>query len=241
MFRRMGWGGILCALALGLTACKHAQEEEEVTPITARTKMELTDTQQQQLADAMAKKEGGEYDQALQMFQDLLAQNNTIVTAYVGIGDIYMVKENYEKAEPAYGRAAKLEPRNFDAQYGHGLALQMLGRLVDAVKAYQRALTIQPDNFKANLNIATSYLQMNDPRSAIAFAEHAVDVDPSNGPARVNLGAAYEKVGRNSDAINQYLAALELMDNSPPVMLNLINVLAQEKRYQEAANTAETL
>src|SRR5678815_2179910 len=108
-------------------------------------------------------------------------------------------------------------------RYGHGLALQMLNRLVEAVRAYHRALTIDPDSIKANLNLAITYLQMNEAQSAVTFAEKAVAPDPANGAARVNLGAAYEKVGRNKDAIDQYTAAMELVENTPPLMMNLIN------------------
>ena len=35
----------------------------------------------------------------------------------------------------------------FDAQFGHGRALQMLDRFIEAVQAYHRALTIRPDIF----------------------------------------------------------------------------------------------
>ena len=89
--------------------------------------------------------------------------------------------------------------------------------------------------------MATTYLEMDEPQSAIQFAEKAVMLDPGNGSARVNLGAAYERTGKNAQAIEQYTAAMELVENTPPLMLNLINVLAAEKRYQEAANTAENL
>jgi tetratricopeptide (TPR) repeat protein len=134
-----------------------------------------------------------------------------------------------------------LEPRNFDAQYGHGLALQLLKRFVDAVRAYQRALVIEPDNPKANLNVAVTYLQLNDPERGVRFAEHAVKIDPSNGAAHANLGAIYEKLERYPEAVDSYIAALELMGNQPPLMMNLINVQAKVERYHEAANTAETL
>lgn len=202
---------------------------------------EPTPEQQERLTTAAAAKESGDYDAALAMFQEVLAENPTITTAHLGVADIYVVKKDYEKAEPHYGLAAKLEPRNFDAQYGHGLALQMLNRFVDAVRAYQRALTIDPDSVKANLNLAITYLQMNEAQSAVVFAEKAVAIEPGNGSARVNLGAAYEKVGKNKQAIEQYTAAMELVENTPPLMMNLINVLTAEKRYQEAANTAENL
>lgn len=197
--------------------------------------------QEERLNEATAAKDAGDYETALAMFRDILAENPTITTAYLGIGDIYMLKQDYTRAEPAFGQAARLEPRNFDAQYGHGLALQMLNRFADSVRAYFRALTINPDSVKANLNLATVYLQMNQPQSGVAFAEKAVALDPTSGPARVNLGALYDKVGRTADAITQYDAALELMDPTPELLLNLINALGREKRYREAVNTAETL
>jgi tetratricopeptide (TPR) repeat protein len=235
---------LTCASITAATGCKSSKkpapiaEPQQAGPGAGDV---LNSTQQDRLTEANAKKSAGNYDAALAMFQEILAENPTVTTAYLGIGDIYMIKKEYVRAEPAYGRAAKLEPRNFDAQYGWGLALQMLNRFVDAIRAYQRALTINPDSVNANLNLATTYLQMNEPASAVTFAEKAVKLEPGNGSARVNLGAAYEKVGRNADAVIQYTAALELVQDTAPIMLNLINVLAREKRYQEAANTAEQL
>ena len=202
---------------------------------------ELTPEQQQRMEQANLAKQSGDYQTALAMFQEILAENPTVTTAYLGIGDVYLDLKDYDKAEPAYERAAKLEPRNFDAQFGHGLALQMLNRFVEAVRAYHRALTIDPESVKTNLNLAITYLQMNEAPAAVTFAEKAVQLEPGNGSARANLGAAYEKVGRNKDAIEQYMAAMELVENTPPLMMNLINVLAAEKRYLEAANTAENL
>ena len=104
------------------------------------------------------------------------------------------------------------------------------------------ALTIVPDHPEANLNIATTYMRMDEMDSALIFAEKAVDLAPDSGSARVNLGAIYEDLGRNDEAIDEYLTALELLDEraTGPVMLNLINVLARENRYQEAANTADS-
>jgi tetratricopeptide (TPR) repeat protein len=201
----------------------------------------ITEEQQTRLDEAKAAKQAGNYGSALSLFQEILAENPTIATAYVGIGDIHMIQDDYEQAEPAYRRAARLEPRNFDAQFGHGLALHMLAQFAEAIRAFHRALTIEPENVEANLSMATTYLEIDKPRSAILFAEKAVRLDPDNGPARANLGAIYEMEGRNREAIEQYLAAMELLPPSPPLILNLINVLAKERRYEEVVNTAENL
>lgn len=183
----------------------------------------------------------GDYDLALALFHDVLEDDPTSAPAYIGIGDVYIEQGAYSKAEPAFSRAAKLEPRSFNAQFGHAVALQMLERFIDAVRAYHRALTIEPDSPKANLNLATTYLQMNEPNHAIVFAEKAIEVDPGNGPAWVNLGVAYERVDRWSDAADAYVAASERMEPTPELMVNLLNMLVRQKRYREVINVADTI
>jgi tetratricopeptide (TPR) repeat protein len=185
--------------------------------------------------------DAGDYEAALAMFREVLAENPTVTDAYIGIGDVYMETQDYAKAEPAFDRAARLEPRNFDAQYGHGRALQMLNRLVEAIRAYHRALVIEPDHPQCNANMATTYMQLGEPQNAVSFAERAVQLDSSSGPAHANLGAIYENLGRYADAVAQYDAAVELMEPTPPLLLNLINALSKEARYEEARNTAEVL
>lgn len=183
----------------------------------------------------------GNYDTALALFHDVLEDDPTSAPAYIGIGEVYIEQGSYAEAEPAFARAAKLEPRNFDAQFGHALSLQMLKRFVEAVRAYHRSLTIDPDSARANLNLATTYLQMDEPNHAIVFAEKAVEVDPGNGPAWVNLGVAYERVDRWADAADAYVAASERMQPTPELMINLLNMLVRQKRYREVINVADTI
>lgn len=238
-FKAVALSGLV-AISL-LAGCSRLRELSSAPPPRVIPTAEPTDVQLAQLADAWTATDSGNYDDALMLFQELLAENPTITDAYLGVGEIHLIQKDYAKAEPAFARAARLEPRNFDAQYGHGVALQMLDRFFEAVRAYHRALTIDPESVKANLNLATTYLQLDDPERAVVFAERAVELDPSNGPAHANLGAAYERVDRNGEAVNAYISAIELMGNEPRLLTKLINALAREDRYQEAVNTAETL
>ncbi len=233
---------IACSTAVWIGAgCDH-----HVTTVTAVpggvTRAQVAEPSvNDRLAQAHAAERAGEYQVALAVFRQILARNPTIATAYIGIGEIYMIQQDFEAAEPVLARAARLEPRNFDAQYGHGRALQMLDRFIEAVRAYHRALTIRPENLDANQQIATTYIQMGEPSSAMIFAEKAVEIDPASGPARVNLAAIYQDVGRTPEAIHQYEAAVELMDPTSPLLLSLIKALVHEKRYVDAKNTAEYL
>ncbi len=183
----------------------------------------------------------GEYEVALALFREILAEQPTETRAYLGIGDIYLEQENFRTAEPYYERAARIEPRNYRAQSSYGQVLQLLSRFVEAVQVYHRALILDPDGLEANLGLGSTYLEMDEPEHAVAFAEKAVIVDPTNGKARGNLGMVYEANGRAEDAIEQYLIALELIDDAQPVMIHLTRVLINEKRFVEAMNTAASL
>ena len=50
----------------------------------------------------------------------------------------------------------KARPGNFDAQFGHGEVLQMLGELVQAVRACQRALAVKPDSVQVLMNMTAA-------------------------------------------------------------------------------------
>ena len=195
----------------------------------------------ERLAQARAARDAGELELALSLLRELLADDPTLTAAYVGIGDVHMLRRDYARAEPAYARATRLSPRDVRARYGRGLALQMLDRLEEAARDYYAALVVQPENFDANSSLATVYLQMDRPRSAVIFAQKAVEIDPTDGPSRANLGTAYEKIGRVGDAIEQYMAAVGLLDDATPVMASLMRALGEEGRYSQAAETGERL
>lgn len=183
----------------------------------------------------------GMVDQALAEFERAISENPRLVRAYMGAGDIYREKGDFATAEQRYGRAAELEPQNFSAQYLHGLTLQLLNRVSDAVVAYLRALSIRPDDFNANLNLGTAYLQLGEPQQALPYARRAVELNGRDGPARANLGAVYSSLARHEEAVIEYQQAAELMELSGPLLLNLADGLARTNRHEEAVNTLRQL
>lgn len=183
----------------------------------------------------------GYADEALREFERAIAINPKLTVAYMGAGDIYREKGDYPTAEQRYGSAAQLEPSNFNAQYLHGLMLQLLDRAAEAVRAYLRAAAIKPDDFNTNLNLATAYLQLNEPSQGVTYAERAVRIDNRSAPARVNLGSIYTALGRNEDAIVEYQQAAELAELSAPLLLNLADAYGRAKRYEEMVNTLDRL
>ncbi|MFM9995861.1 MAG: tetratricopeptide repeat protein [Phycisphaerales bacterium] len=183
----------------------------------------------------------GLYEPALAELRRAIHINPKLTTAFVSMGDIHREMGDFGDAETAYSRAASVEPQNFDAQYLHGLALQLLDRLVDSVRAYLRALTIRPDDFNANLNLATAYLQLAEPRQALAYAQRAVQLRTDSAAARVNLGAVYAALEQHEDAVVEYRQAAELMRLTPELLLNLAESLGKAGRNAEMQTTLEQL
>jgi tetratricopeptide (TPR) repeat protein len=183
----------------------------------------------------------GKYDEALAEFERAISVNPRMTTAYLGAGDIYRQKGDYESAEQRYGKAAEIEPQNFDAQYLHGLSLQLLSRIGDSVRAYLRALTIRPDDFNANLNLATAYVQLGEPAQALPYARRAVELKPKEAAARINLAAAYRDLNQHDAAIIELQQASELTELSAPLLLNLADSLGKVGKYEEMVNTLDQL
>ncbi len=179
--------------------------------------------------------------QALAEFEKAIEHNPRLTVAYLGAGDLYRQQGDYARAEQRYGKAAELEPANFDAQYFHALALQFLERFADAVRAYLRALSIKPDDFNANLNLATAYLQLGEPTQSLPYAERSVRIDSRSAAARTNLGAVYAGLGRHEDAVIEYQQAAELTDLSGPLLLNLADSLGKTGRHAEMVGTLQQL
>ncbi len=183
----------------------------------------------------------GQPEKALLEFERVIESNPRMTVAYMGAGDIYREQGNYSMAEQRYGKAAEIEPANFQAQYKHGLVLQLLERISEAIQAYVRALRLQPDDFNANLNLATAYLQIGEPAQAVRFGERAVQIDGRSAPGRINLGAIYAALDRHADAVVEYQQASELTELSGPLLLNWADSLGKIKRHQEMLNILQQL
>jgi len=225
------------ALPFALTGCEAPQPTGP--PRLTTRQVEARGVERVETAEQL--RDEGRLDDALTWFALAIEDNPTLTTAYIGMGQVYQERGNHYEAERRFRVAAQQEPRNFEAQYGHGLALQMLNRLTDAISAYLRALSIAPSDFNANMNLATAYLQLSEPRQALPYARRAVELNGDDGNARVNLGSVYAALDWHNEAVRQYQSAAELMDLSPPLLLNLATSLGKGERYIEMSNTLERL
>ena len=241
---------IVCALLAGVSAssgCRRTWKQKGQSMQVNRSDLapgevaQPTPSQHIKLEDASKDLAGGDYARALAQFREVLRENPLLPTAWIGVGDVHVAQQQWKESAPAYQRATKLDVNNYDAFYGYGMSLHMLGQYVDAVRAYHRAISLRPNDVNANISMTIVYLNMGEPRAAVAYGERAVRIDPKSASARTNLGVAYERCQRPSEAVAQYNAALELAEPSSRLLINLINALTADNRTSEAVLTAEEL
>jgi len=189
-------------------------------------------------ADVML--EEGRGDEALYVLAKAIEKNPRLTVAHLKSAEIHKGSGDYESAAEAYGAAAEIEPRNFDAQYNHGLMLHLVNRLTDAVRAYLRALAVRPEDFDANFNLATCYLQLNESRQSLTYAREAVRISPEHGPSHANLGAVYSALDRHTEAVREYESASEFMTLASELLVNWAESLGKLGRYDEMAVTLES-
>jgi len=243
---------VTAALAASLLAgCKTRSVVEpapaDSTPIVVvgqpalEARAQPSEAEQARLAAADQAAAGDDYETALRIFRELLQENPTLASAYTGMGAVHEKRGDLTLAEPAYARAAALDPGDFSAVSGHGRVLEALGRVKEAVISYQRALMIRPRDMGSNLAMSRLMVLTEQPESAVAFAERAVKIDPQDGQARLQYARALAAAGRGADAIREFEASCELIEPPAEVMFALVNAYAKEKRYREAANAADAL
>ena len=155
----------------------------------------------------------------------------------IAIGTVYRDRSDFDKAKKWYGRAAKIDPASFDANYQMGYALQLLNKPREATRYYAYALAVEPNNGLANREMASALLQLGEANKSLLYAKRATQIDPESQEAWYNLATTYNLLGRYEEAIDAYRAAAELGELVDTVLLGLADAHIHLENYERAEAT----
>jgi tetratricopeptide (TPR) repeat protein len=116
----------------------------------------------------------------------------------------------------------------------HGLALQNLGRLDEAVSSYDRAIALDPNLFEVHYNRANALRDLGLLEDAIASYERAIELKPGIAEAYSNRGSALRDLRRLEEAVQSYDEAVACNPRLAEVHYNRGNVLKDLGRPEEA-------
>ncbi len=153
---------------------------------------------------------------------------------YVNAGDVYLKKEDPQKAMAFYQEALKVNPQNAKASLAMGLALSGLDRADDAEKYYREAIRQDPTNSQSHNNLGLWYDRQGQPEEARRCFLKAIELKPSSFQAHNNLGMMYGKSGQNEKAREELEMAIQLNPRSARAITNLGLVLYRTGQKEKA-------
>jgi len=151
---------------------------------------------------------------AIELAKKALSLDGTLGGAHGLLGNIYIMRKEYEKGIREAERAVELEPSGADAHAFLGMGLRFADRAEEAVPILQEAIRLDPHAPDWYLNVlAGAYRDLEKYEEAMEWGEKAVQQNPRNTLSRITLCSIYSLVGRMDEAHAQVKEIMRLNPN----------------------------
>lgn len=139
----------------------------------------------------------------------------------------------FERAVTILAKASSDAPKDPQAAFYHGVALEGAEKLKEAEAEYRRAIELSPQLLEARINLSYLLLSLDRPQEALTVAREGLKVDPKNVPLSANLAGALDMLG-SEEAVGAYERLLELSPDDADNRFNYAVVLALGEKKDEA-------
>src|SRR5690606_32525410 len=97
---------------------------------------------------------------------------------------------DFERAEKVLREASEADPKDPQAAFYLGVALEGTGDLAQAAEEYRRAVELSPELMEARANLSYLLLTEDKAEEALSVAEGGLKLDPENVPLLANRALA---------------------------------------------------
>jgi len=130
----------------------------------------------------------------------------------------------FAQAEILYQTYLRVDPKNAEVFYNHGLALQRQGKLEPAIISYRHALELKPGLIAALQNMGEAFHVQGNLETAEKCYLQVLSLHPDHVEVLNNLGIVLKEQGRLDEAILHYQRSLQLAPGYFKAYNNLGNV-----------------
>lgn len=138
-------------------------------------------------------------DSSEQFFSITVRLSPQLAEAYRGLGNVYIAKQDYERAMKNYQKALDLDKDDISTLNSLGLTYVRQGMIKEGVKRYLMALKLDPHNAKVLFNMGQAYEKMGNFTKAKLFYGRSLTSDPEFEKAKRCLERA-TIAAQNGDA-----------------------------------------
>jgi tetratricopeptide (TPR) repeat protein len=192
-----------------------------------------------QIGRADALSQTGNYEDAIDVLQELTEIAPDMANAYQALGDDFRSLDQLEDAVISYSSALDVLERqkvsNWALHYSRGIAYEQLGDWINAEKDFRRALEIKPNQpYVLNYlgySLVEKQLKLDE---ALSLIEMAVSLRPESGYIVDSFGWVLFRLSRFVEAVPHLEKAAELMPVDPIINDHLGDVYWAVGRKREA-------
>ncbi len=175
------------------------------------------DAAEAMIAEAKRLVDEGKYDEALEIYQNYLAENPKLLAVNLLIGQLHEKKMDYDNAVASYSAVLEQEPDNINALQLKGTALIRKMDYDEAEKCFVRLAELKSDDPNVMYTVGEIMLEGGRTAKAIEYYSRAVELNPAFADAHMKLGYACYGEQRWADAITHFEKFIELVPDRPEV------------------------
>jgi len=151
----------------------------------------------------------GQYDQAIQDFDQSLKIDPNYEKSYMNRGNSYLNKQQYDRALRDYDQYVRLKPNDPDGYSNRAITYARKEQYDLALQEYGHVIRLKPNSFEAYGDRGNLYYDKHEYERAIADYTKAIAINPQNSAMYVDRGDAYTRLKDYDRAIGDYTAAIE--------------------------------
>jgi protein O-GlcNAc transferase len=194
----------------------------------------------QHLQQALRHHQAGEFEQAENLYRQILAADPKQVDALHLLGVLAHQVGNNEAAVELISQAVQFNGAQPIFHNNFAAAYRALGKLPEAQASYERAIRLNPRYVDAHSNLATVLHARGLLDEAARACRQALQVDPNFAEAHNNLGNVLRDRGETEQAEQSYRAAIRARPNFALAHNNLGSLALDRGRLDEATACFKT-
>jgi tetratricopeptide (TPR) repeat protein len=176
------------------------------------------------LALAAEHQKEGRWDEAEQLYREVLRSNPTNVDAMRLLGNVTLQTGRIYQAERLFRRAVSNAPDFVQAQIDLGCALKKQSRLEEAIAQFNQAISLEPDNVLAQYLLAATLSIAAQTYQAVEAYQKVLELAPKHTGAMLGLGHVLKTVGRQEEAIEAYRNCIRQKPHNGEIYWSLANL-----------------
>ena len=163
-----------------------------------------------------------------------LELNDRYLPALIKMGEIYIQREEYEKALNSYQELIRQKIKHPTIQFNAGLALLKMNRPEEAVPHLEKAVEQQPGSAFWHLTLGRAYYKAKRLKRALRSFRASVNINPNQPEAHNEMGMVFWGLNSFYFADAAFQQAYQLDNQYVDALNNLISSNMLFKQYDQA-------